>query len=82
MPCVVLTQDLADRFSGGETKLFVDAANFRALLRLLNEQFPGLGTEIDRSQGVAIDGEFYQDPHAQLLSENAEVFILPKIAGG
>ena len=60
----------------------MDADNVRVLLRLLNQQYPGLGQEIERSQGIAIDGEFYQDPHDQALGAESEVFILPKIAGG
>lgn len=82
MPRVVLTSSLADQFTGGELRLTVDAPDFRVLLRVLNQQFPGLGTEIDRSQGVAINGEFYQDPHSESLPVDAEVFILPRISGG
>lgn len=82
MARVVLTSTLADEFNVGRTELTVVADNVRQLLRELDQQFPGLGTEIERSQGMAIDGELTQDPHAQPLSEEAEVFVLPRIGGG
>lgn len=82
MAKVVLTGSLSDRFAGGETELDVEASNVRQLLRALEARYPGLGNEIERAQLLAIDGEFYQDPFMQSLNADAEVYVLPKMAGG
>ncbi|MGH1361145.1 MAG: MoaD/ThiS family protein [Burkholderiaceae bacterium] len=78
----MITSTLGRQFAQGQTRFEIAAANVRELLKILDQRFPGLGTEIDRAQGLAIDGEFIQDPLAQPLPDNAEVFVLPKIAGG
>jgi molybdopterin converting factor small subunit len=82
MAQVVLTSNLGDRFTDGETRLEVAAENVRQLLRSLEADYPGLGTEIEQAQLLAIDGEIYRDPFLQRLQPDAEVFVLPKIAGG
>ncbi len=82
MARVVLTSTLADEFAVGRTELTVAVDSVRQLLQELDKLFPGLGTEIERSQGMAIDGELTQDPHAQPLAPDAEVFVLPRIGGG
>jgi len=79
---VVLTSTLANRYSGGETHLDVSATSVRELLRLLNESYPGLGSEIENAQLLAIDGEIFQQAFLQKLKPGAEVFVLPKIGGG
>lgn len=82
MAQVVVTSTLARQFTAGQTRLEIVTDNVRDLLRILEQRFPGLGVEIERAQGLAIDGEFIQDPLAEPLHEQAEVFVLPKIAGG
>lgn len=82
MPGVQITHELADAFTSGCTHLNVNAGNVRVLLRMLEAQYPGLGKEIERSHGIAIDGEFFQEPLAEPLSAASEVFVLPRIAGG
>ena len=79
---VVLTGTLSNRFTDGVAELDVIASNVRQLLRELESRYPGLGTEIEHAQALAIDGELYQDPYLQKLSKHAEVFVLPKIGGG
>ena len=82
MAKVVLMSTLANRFTGGEHELDLPVRNVRELIRTLDEKYPGLGKEIDNAAALAIDGEIFQDPFMESLSETAEVFVLPKIGGG
>ncbi len=82
MAHVVITSTLGRKFAQGQTCFDIAAGNVRELFRALEQAYPGLGTEIEQAHGVAIDGEFVQDPLAEPLPPDAEVFVLPKIAGG
>lgn len=82
MAQVVLTSTLADRFCGGETHHDVSAASVREMLKILNASYPGLGSEIENAQLLAIDGEIFQEAFLQKLKPESEVFVLPKIGGG
>ena len=78
----MLTSTLSSQFTGGQSKLEVQASNVRQLIRDLEARFPGLGTEIELASALAIDGELYQDPYLEPLDDDTEVFVLPKITGG
>lgn len=82
MAHVVITSTLGRKFAQGQTRFDIAADNVRELFRALEQAYPGLGAEIEKAHGLAIDGEFVQDPLAEPLPANAEVFVLPRIAGG
>ena len=82
MARVVFTGTIANRYTGGAIRLNIPARNVRELLRQLEQQYPGLGEEIEQALALAIDGEIYQDPYLEALEENSEVFVLPKIGAG
>lgn len=82
MAQVVLTSTLANRFTGGDTHLDVSAASVRELLKILETDYPGLGTEIENAQLLAIDGEIFQEAFLQKIKPGSEVFVLPKLGGG
>jgi molybdopterin converting factor small subunit len=82
MATVVLTGGLR-RFAGDEEEIEVDAANVRALVRALDQRFPGIGKEIDDTNlSISIDGEIIQEPLLEPLSPGSEVHFLPPISGG
>lgn len=64
------------------TELQVNATTFRQLVRELDDRFPGLGKQVEDGMAVAIDGVIYQDAYGVTLPEGAEIFLIPKIAGG
>ncbi len=82
MPRVVLPGSASGAFTGGRTELEVAARTFRALVRELDERFPGLGTQVEEGMAIAIDGVIYQDAYGAKLEEGSEIYLIPKIAGG
>ncbi|CAM5500565.1 hypothetical protein MAUB1S_08367 [Mycolicibacterium aubagnense] len=68
--------------AGGRDKLDIEAKDIRELFRKLAEQFPAIEPFIDRGIAVAIDGTIYRDTWSKTLPEGAEIFLLPRLAGG
>ena len=79
---VVLNREIARRFTGGETRVDAEGANVRALIRALEERFPGLGPALSDDMAVAIDGQIYQDADLVPIPPNCEVCFMPAIEGG
>lgn len=69
------------QFTGGESSVQIEATRVVDLLAKLVERFPDLSPQLDEI-AVAIDGEIYQDPGYQAVSEKSEVHLVPRIAGG
>jgi hypothetical protein len=70
------------QFTGGVTEFDIEAGNVRQLFRRLGELHPGLAPHLESGLAVAIDGQIYQDALLQPIGPDAEVHILPQIAGG
>ena len=81
MAHVVLMGNLR-QYTGGVSALDVDAQTVRQLFRKLTERFPELGAHLEEGLAVAIDGQIYQDALLEPIGANAEVHLLPQIAGG
>jgi len=82
MPRVVTTDADCRRFTGGLGEFDVEAKSVRQLILALEDRFPGLGRHIERRMAIAIDGEIHQDAYGAPLSEDSEVYLIPKIGGG
>ena len=67
--------------TGGTRAVEVECKNFRALVRALNEKWPGID-EVLQKTAVAIDGQIYQDAWLEPIAPNAEVFFMHRIEGG
>ena len=65
-----------------ESVLPFAASNVRNLIKQLDQQFPGLGSKLQHGMAVAIDGEIFNDPMLETLTEDSEVYFLPPIEGG
>ena len=79
------------RYSGGEANMEVPGATLRALVRNLNERYPGIAESLvnpddaDRLMpGLAavVDGEPTNMGLLTPLDEHSEVHFIPAIAGG
>jgi sulfur-carrier protein len=70
------------RAAGGRSKIEVEAKDIRELFRKLAEQFPSLEPWIDRGIAVSINGTIYRDTWSKELPPDAEIFLLPRLAGG
>lgn len=66
----------------GNEKLDIEARDIRELFRKMAERYPGLEPYIKQGIAVSIDGVIYRDTWSKELPEDAEVFLLPRIAGG
>ena len=67
--------------TGGEREVEIGAANYRDLVRALDERFAGMADAVDK-MAVAIDGQIYQDAFLEPLEPNSEVFFMQRIEGG
>ena len=81
MARVVLTGNLK-HYTGGATELELDARTVRHLFGLLAERYPLLGPHLETGLAVAIDGRMYQDAWLEPIPSDAEVYLMPQIAGG
>ncbi|CAN5341783.1 MoaD/ThiS family protein [soil metagenome] len=68
--------------AGGNASVTVDARDIRELFVKLEEQYPGLKPHLDRGIAVSINGTIWRDTWSQTIPEDAEVYLLPRIAGG
>ena len=82
MPKVILSGSAGRQYTGGQSEIEVEATNFRRLVMELDRRFPGLGTQIDESMAVAVDGIIFQDSYEVVLRPDSEIVLIPKIAGG
>jgi molybdopterin converting factor small subunit len=71
-------RDLAD----GVSELEVEAATIHDVISRLGADYPGLRTQLDENVSIAVDGEIYRDSLFVPLKPDAEVFLLPRVAGG
>ncbi|PLP56253.1 molybdopterin synthase sulfur carrier subunit [Mesorhizobium loti] len=81
MVAVTLWGSLA-AVAGGKNQVDIEAKDIRELFRKLAEQYPAFEPFIDRGIAVAIDGTIYRDTWSKKLPEGAEIFLLPRLAGG
>ena len=82
MTDVVLSREIARQFTGGETRIVVEAGTMRAIVRQLDEKFPGLKSILGEGMAVAIDGTIFQDFFLEEVGPDAEVCFQPAIEGG
>ncbi|MCB1461826.1 MAG: MoaD/ThiS family protein [Nitratireductor sp.] len=68
--------------AGGEEMLEIEAETIRELFARLEERYPALKRFIDAGIAVSIDGVIYRDTWSKELPRDAEIFLLPRIAGG
>lgn len=67
--------------TGGVREVEVECKNFRALVRELNDRWPGIDVVLQKT-AVAIDGQIYQDAWLEPIAPGAEVFFMHRIEGG
>lgn len=70
------------QFTGGVAEIELPVSSIQQLFRTLAERFPELAPHLQQGLAVAIDGQIYQDDILVPISRDAEVHVLPQIAGG
>ena len=68
--------------AGGRTSFPVEASDVMRLLERLGETYPELRPVLERGVAVAIDGRLYRDAWLQPIPDGAEVYLMPRVAGG
>ena len=68
--------------AGGTQTIEVEAKDIRELLRKMAERYPGLEPLVDNGIAVSIDGVIYRDTWSKELPKDAEIMLLPRLAGG
>ncbi len=71
-------RDLAD----GASELEMEATTIHEVVTRLGVDYPGLRTQLDENISIAVDGHIYRDSLFVTLKPDAEVFLLPRLAGG
>ena len=66
----------------GASSVDVEARDIRDLFAKLEAEYPGLKPHIERGIAVSINGRIFRDSWGEEIPENAEVYLLPRIAGG
>jgi sulfur-carrier protein len=79
---VVLSSGFSRRYTDGVREFAVEAKNLRAVIKALDQLYPGLGHHLEEETTVAIDGEIHEVGYLQPLRQDSEVFFIPKIEGG
>ena len=82
MPHVLAMGGDVARFTGGASEFEVAALSVGAMIRELEQRWPGLGEYVERRMAIAIDGEIFQDAHGAAFGDRSEVCLIPKIGGG
>ncbi|MCB9927871.1 MAG: MoaD/ThiS family protein [Alphaproteobacteria bacterium] len=82
MATVHLSATLCRAYCGDVRSVEVRASTIGQLIRELDARFPGLGKQVDESMAVAINGEIFQDSLIDPIPPDADVHLIPKIAGG
>ncbi len=67
--------------TGGLETYETDAPSMRGLRRRLEEEFPGIGEQL-QSAAVAIDGDIVPGAWLEMLEPDSEVHFLPPLSGG
>jgi sulfur-carrier protein len=62
--------------------LDIEADTIRRLLDELGKRMPSLADHIEQGVAVSIDGQIFRDDWFQKIPPGAEVFVLPRLAGG
>ena len=68
--------------TGGMAAVEVEARDIRDLFGKLEAEYPGLKPHIERGIAVSINGRIFRDSWSERIPDNAEVYLLPRIAGG
>ena len=79
---MVLANSLSRQYTAGETKFEVEASRVRDILSALEALFPGIREHLVEETAVSINGMIYDDAYLQEVSEDTEVFFIPKLDAG
>ncbi|MDX1739355.1 MAG: MoaD/ThiS family protein [Alphaproteobacteria bacterium] len=66
----------------GQAEIEVEAKNIKQLLDILERDYPKMKPYVKKGLAVSINGTIYRDSLYQKIPEDAEVYVIPRLAGG
>lgn len=78
---IILTGALRSA-ADGAPNIHIEAHTIRELMERLVDKYPAMQSHLDTGIAVSINGEIFRDDWSKAIPQDAEVFLLPRIAGG
>jgi len=69
-------------FADGAPFVLVEAQTIGELFSELSQKYPGMAPQIERGVAVSIDGVIHRDQWDAKLPQGAEIYVMPRLAGG
>ncbi|MDA0979228.1 MAG: MoaD/ThiS family protein [Proteobacteria bacterium] len=66
----------------GLASIEIEASTIRELLERLTDRYPKMARQMEQGIAVSINGTIYRDSWNTPIPEDAEVYLIPRIAGG
>ena len=66
----------------GTDSVAINAATIRELLRELVKHYPDMQSQLDDGIAISVNGQIFRDSWSEIIPEDAEVYVLPRIQGG
>jgi molybdopterin converting factor small subunit len=66
----------------GISEFDLEASSVKALIRELDQRYPGIAEALQSGFAIAINGEVINNPKYELIPERANVYFLAALQGG
>lgn len=66
----------------GQAEIEMEAKNINQLFNVLERDYPKMQPYIEKGLAVSINGQIYRDSLFQEIPPDAEVVVIPRLAGG
>ena len=67
---------------GGAASINIEAASIRELIRKVVEQYPRMQERVDEGLAVSVNGQIFRHNWGEAIPTGAEIYLMPRIAGG
>lgn len=81
-PVKVTLTGAFEPFTRAEETFELEVSSVRALLREIDQRYPGLAAVLEEDSAVAIDGVIHEIVYSQQLTPGAEVYFIPRLESG
>ena len=67
---------------GGVLVHEIDAEDYRGMMAVLDDRWPGLRTELEKDHAVVLDGDIIETPLLEAVGPATEVHFITRLGGG
>jgi molybdopterin synthase sulfur carrier subunit len=68
--------------ANGAASIDIEAASIRELIRKVVERYPRMQDRVDEGIAVSVNGQIFRDNWGEAIPTGAEIYLMPRIAGG